>query len=409
MRILNVTQSYAPFYEFGGPPAKVRALSEGLAARGHEVKVLTADWGLAERLRENSEPGTAEQSDYGWRRIENGVEAIYLRNWMHYRALSWNPALYKFMRKELEKSTVVHIFGLYDLLGPAVASACRRLRIPYIVEPIGMYVPMVRNLRLKRVYHAIFGERMLRGASAVIATAEQEIDELAGGKIPRGKIVLRRNGVEIPGTIPDRGNFRAAECIKTNVKLVLFLGRLSLKKSPDMLLKAFAQVCEKHPELALALIISGPDEDGMQERMKEMARQLDIGSRVQFPGALFGDKKWSAYRDADVFVLPSQNENFGNTVAEAMGAGTPVIVTHQCGIAPYVNDVAGIVVRHDQKELAEALERLLVEPGLHERLRSGCASVTAQLGWAQPINEMELLYRGISQRPIQAQNIQAQK
>src|SRR5574340_1232879 len=50
MRVLNVTQSYAPFFEFGGPPAKVRALAEGLARKGHSVTVLTADWGLDRRL-----------------------------------------------------------------------------------------------------------------------------------------------------------------------------------------------------------------------------------------------------------------------------------------------------------------------------------------------------------------------
>jgi len=43
MRILMLTQSYAPFFEFGGPPVKVRALAEGMAHRGHEVTVLTAD------------------------------------------------------------------------------------------------------------------------------------------------------------------------------------------------------------------------------------------------------------------------------------------------------------------------------------------------------------------------------
>ena len=50
MRILNVTETYAPFLEFGGPPVKVRALAQGLARRGHAVNVLTADWGLEKRL-----------------------------------------------------------------------------------------------------------------------------------------------------------------------------------------------------------------------------------------------------------------------------------------------------------------------------------------------------------------------
>jgi glycogen synthase len=60
MRILNVTETYAPFLEFGGPPVKVRALSEGLARRGHTVTVLTADWGLEKRLQAQEGKVTGE-------------------------------------------------------------------------------------------------------------------------------------------------------------------------------------------------------------------------------------------------------------------------------------------------------------------------------------------------------------
>jgi glycosyltransferase involved in cell wall biosynthesis len=396
MRILNVTQSYAPFYEFGGPPAKVRALSEGLAQRGNEVTVLTADWGLGKRLKELSGESEAEKSPYGLRRKENGVEAIYLRNWMHYRALSWNPAVYRFLGSQLGNFDVAHIFGLYDLLGPAVASACRGRGIPYVIEPIGMYVPIVRNLWLKRMYHSIFDKQLFKAARAVIATSEQEVSELTAGTISPQKIVLRRNGVEIPAKMPDRGRFRAAQGISPHVKLVLYLGRLSLKKSPELLLRVFAQLSARLPGLSLALMFSGPDEDGMKGRLEQMARQFGISSRVQFSGPLFGDEKWSAYRDADIFVLPSQNENFGNTVAEAIAAGTPAIVTDQCGVAPFVADVAGLVVKHDQNELAGALERVLLEPGLHARLQAGCVLVTSQLGWAQPVSEMDSLYRAVA-------------
>ena len=92
MRILNVTETYAPFLEFGGPPVKVRALSEGLARRGHQVTVLTADWGLEKRLQTQEERITAERSPFGWRRNENGVQTIYLPTWMRYRTVmgsSW--------------------------------------------------------------------------------------------------------------------------------------------------------------------------------------------------------------------------------------------------------------------------------------------------------------------------------
>jgi glycosyltransferase involved in cell wall biosynthesis len=123
-----------------------------------------------------------------------------------------------------------------------------------------------------------------------------------------------------------------------------------------------------------------------------MATQLGVRTKVQFVGAIFGEMKWAAYRDADVFVLPSKNENFGNTAAEAVAAGTPVIVTEQCGIAPLLADEAGLVVRHDKAALLNALERILGEKELGLRLAAGCANVTARLGWDEPVRDMEALY-----------------
>jgi glycosyltransferase involved in cell wall biosynthesis len=392
MRILNVTETYAPFLEFGGPPVKVRALSEGLARRGHQVTVLTADWGLEKRLQAQEEKITAERSPFGWRRNENGVQAVYLPTWMRYRTVSWNPAVKRYCRARLQNFDVVHIFGIYDLLGPAVAAASRKRDLPYVLEPIGMFVPIVRNLWLKRMYHAIWGKKLLEGASAVIATSEQEAEELAARGISRARLALRRNGVEAPASWPERGTFRRAHHISDDVKLVLFLGRLSSKKSPDLLLRAFAELSKRSTGIPMTLVFAGPDEGGIKEKLDEQAAQLGVRTKIQFTGAVFGEAKWAAYRDADVFVLPSQNENFGNTAAEAVAAGTPVIVTEQCGIAPLIAEKAGLVVRHDTAALLEALERILSDSDLCGRLATGCAEVTLRLGWEEPVREMETLY-----------------
>ncbi len=398
MRILNVTETYAPFLEFGGPPVKVRALSEGLARRGHQVTVVTADWGLEKRLQTQEEKITAERSPFGWRREENGVQAIYVPTWMRYRTVSWNPAVKRYCRARLQNFDVVHIFGLYDLLGPAVAAACRKLSLPYVLEPIGMFVPIVRNLWLKRMYHAVWGRRLLQGASAVIATSEQEIEELVAGDLPRTKVMLRRNGVEVPPSWPERGKFRKSQGISREEKLVLFLGRLSTKKSPDLLLKAFAELAGRSFGIPMTLVFAGPDEGGVKLELEQMATQLGVRTKVQFVGPIFGEMKWAAYRDADVFVLPSQNENFGNSAAEAVAAGTPVIVTEQCGIAPLLADEAGLVVRHDQAALSTALERIQIEPGLGSRLAAGCANVTSRLGWDEPVEDMEKLYATLASK-----------
>ena len=396
MRILNVTETYAPFLEFGGPPVKVRALAQGLAQRGHAVNVLTADWGLEKRLPQHSEGELQalgwDRSPFGWRHAQDGVQTIYLPSWFRYRALSWNPAVKRYCRARLQNFDLVHVFGIYDLLGPPVAAAARARNIPYVVEPIGMFVPIVRNVWLKRMYHYLVGRRLFAGASAVIATSDLEVQELVAAGVAPQKIVLRRNGVELPVSWPPRGKFRSALGIPEQARLILFLGRLSLKKSPELLLQAFGNLLQRMGEHTLMLAFAGPDENNMQQHLAATATRLGIAARVKFSGPLYDDDKWAAYRDADVFVLPSQNENFGNTAAEAVAAATPVVVTEQCGIAPLVKDVAGLVVAHDETSVANALERLPRDSQLHAKFVAGCAELTLRLSWQEPVTQMESLY-----------------
>jgi len=400
MRILNVTETYAPFLEFGGPPVKVHALAQRLAQRGHQVSVLSADWGIEKRLPALGPEIRAERSPFGWRLTEKGVPAIYLPTWLRYHAISWNPAVKRYCRARLQNFDVVHIFGLYDLLGPAVAAVCRARGLPYVVEPIGMFLPIVRNFWLKRMYHSLLGGPLLGGASALVATSQQEVEEMVAGGLARERVVLRPNGVAVPPAWPVPGSFRSLHGIPRDAKLVLFLGRLSTKKSPDLLLNAVAKLPEYLGGNEVHLLFTGPDEGGVRTRLEQMSTQLGASSRVHFITPVFGEAKWAAYRDADVFVLPSQNENFGNTAAEAVASGTPVIVTEQCGIAPLLKDRAGLVVRHDASELANALTRMLTDQQLRENLRAGCPVVAAELGWDAPVSQMEELYgRLISTKP----------
>jgi glycosyltransferase involved in cell wall biosynthesis len=397
MRILNVTESYAPFYEFGGPPAKVEALSRGLAERGQDVTVLTVDWGVERRIAGTERKKQYARSTTGWMGEERGVKAVYLPTWLRYRATSWNPGIGDFLKARMAEFDVAHIFGLYDLLGPAVAKACRTRGIPYVVEPIGMFVPIVRNVRLKRIYHRFYGKQMMAGAARVIATSEQEIDELANGGISREKIVLRRNGVMKPEQLPERGNFRRKCGISATDLVVLFLGRLSEKKSPDLLLRAFSEATGNVGGRVTRLVFAGPDEQAMEARLKKLAREAKVEDRVHFSGAVFEEEKWEAYRDADLFVLPSQNENFGNTAAEAAVVGLPVIVTENCGVAPLLAE-GGAVIPHEKGALVRALDELLQNETLRERLGGQAMVAAGKIGWEGPVQETEALYRKLAEK-----------
>ncbi|MBI3669964.1 MAG: glycosyltransferase [Acidobacteria bacterium] len=394
MRILKVSEAYYPFLEKGGPTVKVRAIARGLAQRGHQVTVLTADLGF-ENGKVKSE--AAERSRWGWRAERDGVEAIYLRGRGRYRALTFNPGVLGFCRQRLSEFDLVHIYGLYDLLGPAVARSCRCSGIPYVIEPMGMFRPIVRNLWLKRFYHLVLGGELMRGARRVIATAVQERHELVEGGVPEAKIAVRRNGIDVPDRLPEPGSFRFHYQIPAEMKLVLFLGRLVSKKSPELLAEAFAAWQRQAGQAeGSRLVLAGPDEgDGYRQKLETFAARLGLTAGVLFTGPLYEDAKWAAYRDADVFVLPSQNENFGNTAAEAIACGTPVIVTDRCGIAPLVDQRAGLVVPYNLGALQAGLARLLGDEALRLRLQAGCREVARALAWDEPLAMMENIYQEV--------------
>jgi glycosyltransferase involved in cell wall biosynthesis len=399
MRLLHITQSYYPFLDRGGPTVKVRALARRLAASGHDVTVLTADLGFDEAIRKAA---GATETRWGFEARESAVETIYLRSRARYRSLTWNPRVAVFCRERLRAYDITHIYGLYDLLGPRVASACRRVARPYIVEPMGMFLPIVRNIRLKRLYHRALGSRMLEGANRVVATSEQEKQELVDGGVPPSKVIVRRNGIEGPDYLPPAGSFRNQWNIPNKAKLVLFLGRLVSKKSPDLMLEAFSGwVRRQSDRRGSVLVMAGPDEgDGFRGNLEAHAVQLGLNGNVLFTGPLYGEAKWAAYRDADVFVLPSQNENFGNTAAEAIACGTPVLVTDRCGVAPLVEGRAGLVVSHERAAIEAGMARILEDAALAARLREGCKAMADSLSWAEPLGQMEALYRELAaERP----------
>jgi glycosyltransferase involved in cell wall biosynthesis len=367
---------------------KVRAMAHGLVLRGHQVTVLTTDLGL----RERGEGLAFSCSPWGWRSTTDDVETLYLRPRGIYRSLTWNPAVHSFSREQVSSFDLVHIYGLYDLLAPPVARVCRRLGIPYVVEPIGMFRPIVRSIPLKRVYQRLFGDALIAGARRVVATSIQEQNELIEGGVPAEKIVIRRNGIESPERLPARGNFRRQWRIPESAPIVLYLGRLVSKKSPDLLLEAFARY-RTHTARPAVLVLAGPDEgDGYRQQLEVRAGQLGLRDHVLFTGPLYDDAKWMAYRDADLFVLPSQSENFGNTAAEAVVCGTPVLLTDRCGIAALVEGRAGLVVPHECGAITTGLEQLLSDAALQQRLRNGCAEVACELDWAEPLDETEAMY-----------------
>jgi glycosyltransferase involved in cell wall biosynthesis len=388
VRILKVVQAYYPFQEKGGPVVKVRALARGLTQRGHQVTVLTADLGLAGH---NGRGMNFERGKWGWRSEQDGVEAIYLSTFGHYRALTINPRVIGFCRASLAGFDLVHFYGLYDLLGPAASSSCRSQGIPYVIEPMGMYRPIDRAFRLKQVWHRLLGGAFWRNASRIIATSEMEQQELLTDGVPPSKVVIRYNGID-GGTqtlLSARGTFRAKWNIRPEEPLILFLSRLIPRKGADILIEAFARVCPESGHL----VVAGPEgESGYRAYLERCAKESGVAARVIFTGPLYDEEKKALFTDADLFVLPSRYENFANAPAEAMSCGIPVIITNACGIRSLVDGQAGLVIAPERDALIEALGSLIHDKALYARFKGGCRRVVDQLSWNRLTEQMEGYY-----------------
>ncbi len=385
MRILKITQSYFPFLERGGPTVKVRALARGLASRGHNVTVLTADLGHARRT------DLGEKSKWGWRSLEGNVEAIYLPTSLTFRALTVNPLLFSFCRERLPQFDIVHIYGLYDLLGPTVAWLASRLRLPYVIEPMGMYRPIDRAFFLKRLWHSLLGNRMVALAGRMIVTSEREREELIEGGIASERVRLRYNPIDLSEFLvpPPRGKFRDQWQIPHDDPFVLFLSRLIPRKGADLLIEAFAEAFPVRGTLAVA----GPEgTPGYLDMLRGVAEKKGVAARVRFTGAIYGEEKKAALADADIFALPSSYENFANAVAEAIASGVPAVVTDRCGIHSLIDGRAGLVVQRETKALAAALKALAEDADLQYRLRSGCPAVVDQLSLEKIVVALEGIY-----------------
>jgi glycosyltransferase involved in cell wall biosynthesis len=393
MRILNVAQTYFPYLAEGGRPVKVRILSRQLVRHGHEVTVLTAYLGPNEWFETAGKNG---ETSVGWRKTDEGVEAIYLPVWARYRTVTINRHVIGFCRAALQEFDLVHFYGLYDLLGPSVSYFCRRHGIPYVIEPMGMYRPIDRSFRLKRLWHRTLGNTFWRHAAQIVATSEMEEQELLDDGVSPAKVVMRYNGIEtMESKPPARGVFRAKWGIPTHEPLLLFLGRLIPRKGADILIDAFAEACSGNGRL----VIAGPEgEPGYCAVLEKRAESSGVASRVIFTGPLYGEDKQAVFVDADMFVLPSRYENFANAAAEAIACEVPVIVTDACGIRSLVNGRAGLVIAPEKTELTAAIRRLLSDHELYSRLKAGCREVASQLTWDRLTRQMEGYYAEVVER-----------
>lgn len=344
MRIVHLTNSIDPVS--GGPANVLARLCPVQVQRGHEVTIITSD-----------DPSSVD--DVRSRLGEAGV-AVHADGPGRGPIARSPNAIARLEATVSAGVDLMHGHGLWQHLVHWGAGVCRRRSVPYIIRPCGMLDPwsLSQGRLKKRAFLALKAKRDLNAAAGLHFTTETEQDLTRPlGLKPRGFVIP--NGLDWSEfeSLPQAGAFRERHGIGDR-PLVVFLSRLHHKKGLDLLLPAFRAGAPEDAVLALV----GPGEDAYVADLKQQAEQIGIRDRLIFTGMLRGQERIEALADADLFTLPSYQENFGVAVIEAAAAGTAVLISDQVNIWHEVKTAdAGEVVRCDRDELAAALRSMLAD------------------------------------------------
>jgi glycosyltransferase involved in cell wall biosynthesis len=300
----------------------------------------------------------------------------------------YNRRIDDWLRGNSGRFDAVLVHGLWHYESTAVWNACRG-RVPYAVMPHGMLDPWFkRAYPLKHLKKAFYWRavqrKVLRDATAVLFTTAREA-QLAETTFTPSKWIGRvvGFGTVAPGGDPAQQIQQfAAACPQVRGKrFVLFLGRLHHKKGCDLLIEAFARYASAYPEVDL--VMAGPDEQGYKAGLLSLASRKGVAGRVHFPGMLAGAAKWGAFHAAEVFSLPSHQDNFGIAVAESLACGTPVLISNQVNIwSEIAQDGAGIVDEDTVEGTCRMLERWLRLPQAEKAKMAAKCRATFDLRFA---------------------------
>lgn len=341
MKILRVISSVDP--KSGGPIEGLRLSATAMRDMGHETEVVSLD-----------EPGAAHVAAFPFPVHPQGRMI---------RRYGYTPKLARWIAENAHRFDAAVVHGLWNHASIGGWQGLRKAGLPYVVFTHGMMDPWFQQAYplkhvAKQVFWTLWQGKVLRDASAVLFTSEEERrlarDVFRNHTGYREKVVAYGTSEPPPPSPAQHDAFHALVPALGERPYLLFLSRIHEKKGCDLLVDAFAKIASANPDTDL--VIAGPDQTGLQAGLQARAAQAGIGQRIHWPGMLTGDAKYGAFYGADAFVLPSHQENFGIVVAEAMACGTPVLITDKVNIWREIEATGSGLVETDTPE---GIDRLL--------------------------------------------------
>ena len=388
LRVVHVCAYFAPAFVYGGPPRSVLGLCRAQREAGVDVRVVTT-----------TANGDSELPDTVVARGEyEGIPVHYCeRAWP--RSIFHSPSLGGVVAAQLRDADILHIHGLWNATVWSAAAAARQERRPYVVSPRGMLAPaaLAHDAWRKKLVYPLADRRVIRDAARLHATSHTEFDDL-NKLVGPGRAVYVANGVELlPGPDGDSRQARDRFNLPPTAPLILFLGRIHPIKRLDLVAAAFGRVLGQHPNAHL--VIAGPDEEAHRATVAPLF--TPFGASVTWTGRVDDTAKRQLLDAAAVLVLCSNSESFGMSVAEAMAAGKPVVVTRTCPWPEVESQAAGFWVAQSADAIAAGLNAVLSnEAAAQDMGRRGRALIASHYSWPHAAAALINEYEAIATDPI---------
>jgi glycosyltransferase involved in cell wall biosynthesis len=359
LRVLVHILEYLPL--FSGHGIYLHRLVPSLRAAGVDVTVLTADFG---RLP------AAETID--------GVPVFRFRYSLHESRSDLKAAArtVAFLARHRSEFDIVHLNGFADTVG-LIGSAAHALGMAVVTQLVLIGADDPESVSTQNRFGRLRLWAMAR-ADRILCISPQLLESCRRARFDAGRLVFVPQGVDTrrfrPVSPDERSALRHRLGLSTSSPVVTFVGAIIERKGVDILLRAWAELAKRLPEAELLLV--GPDTFGADDvsavalnrfvdGMKALASSG--GLRVRFLGRQ--ERVEEYLQAADVFVLPSRHEGFGNVIIEALACGVPAVVTRMDGVGE-------VTVRHgdnglivdDEDGLTHALLSLLENPDARARM-----------------------------------------
>ena len=247
---------------------------------------------------------------------------------------------------------IIHNHGLWLMPNIYASQAAHKNNIPLVITPRGMLAPQALKYSAKKkaIFKYLFQTRALKAVNLFHATSEQEYKDIRNFGL-RQPVVIIPNGIDIPVGI---GSAKPKQ--EKPTKTLLFLGRIHPIKGLNNLIQAWQRIENDFADWGLSIL--GPGDKNYISALKQLTSELGL-ERVTFGGAVSGKDKIDQFRAADLYILPSESENFGITVAEALSCETPVICTNGAPWSGLTQNKCGWWISQDIDSLEMCLRTAL--------------------------------------------------